>query len=97
MYEPKNYIDQIVEYILKNLKKGYTLDSLKYSLITQGYSRISVEDAIKIANQKLAQTIPPIKEKPQIIYKHITHDNKEIHLAPKKTSNLKRFFNWLKN
>ena len=88
MYEPKNYVDQIVDYILKNLKKGYTLDSLKYSLITQGYSRIAVENAIKIANKKLAQTAPPLKEKPQIIYKRITPDNREIeltHLAKKQS------------
>jgi predicted Zn-dependent protease len=93
MYEPKNYVDQIVEYILNNLKKGYTIDSLKYSLITQGYSRISVENAIKIANQKLANAVPPIKEKPQITFKHITPDNKEIELKPSTTS----FWNKIKN
>ena len=81
MYEPKNYVEQLADYIQKNVKKGYTADSLKYSLMTQGYSRISIESAIKIANKKLAETVPPIKEKPQILYKRITSDNKEIELS----------------
>ena len=40
----------IADYIKKNLKKGYTLDSLRFSLISQGYSKISVENAISGAS-----------------------------------------------
>ena len=58
----------IADYIKKNLKKGYTLDSLRYSLISQGYSRISVENAIDLANKQMAKEIPQIKERPEIIY-----------------------------
>ena len=71
MYKHKDYIEQLADYIKKNLSKGYTLDSLKYSLMDQGYSRISVEKAIEIANKQLAEKIPPMKEKPQISYKVI--------------------------
>lgn len=66
MYPIKDCISQLANYIEKNLTKGYTLDSLRFSLISQGYSRISVEKAIEVANKNLSLKIPKIKEKPQI-------------------------------
>jgi predicted DNA-binding protein YlxM (UPF0122 family) len=57
---------KLVRYIKKNLKKGYTLDSLKWALINQGYSRTAVKRAIKKANKELANDAPKIKEKPKI-------------------------------
>lgn len=69
MEQPKNLIDQLAEHIKKNIAKGYTLEALKFSLMNQGYSRISVETAIDKANQQLAASAPEMKEKPQIIYK----------------------------
>ena len=30
--------EQLAEYFKRNLKKGYTADSLKWALINQGYS-----------------------------------------------------------
>ncbi len=77
MYIPQNHIQQLADYIEKNLTKGYTIDSLRFSLINQGYSKISVEKAIEKANKKLAEKIPPIKEKPQISYRIITGDNEK--------------------
>lgn len=71
MERTKDYVQQIANYIKKNLAKGYTLESLRFSLIGQGYSRLSVDNAIEIANKQLASEIPPIKEIPQIIYKTI--------------------------
>lgn len=73
-YKPDNPAQQLAEYIKKNLKKGYTLDSLKFSLITQGYTKISVENAINLANKQLANELPEVKEKPQITYKIIEED-----------------------
>ncbi len=69
MYKPQNIIQQLTDYIKKNLSKGYTEDTLKFSLISQGYSKISIDRAIELANRDLAKTIPLIKEKPQISYK----------------------------
>lgn len=71
----KDYIQQIANYIKRNLAKGYTLDSLKFSLTSQGYSRLSVENAIKLANEQLAEKAPAMKEKPLITYKVITGDS----------------------
>ncbi len=61
--------EQLGNYIIKNIKKGYTMDSLKYSLMSQGYSKISVENAIEFANREMAKEITPVKEKPEITYK----------------------------
>jgi hypothetical protein len=61
-------IPQLSDYIIRNLKKGYTLDSLRFSLISQGYSRISIEKAIEMANKRMANEIPKIREKPEITY-----------------------------
>ena len=89
-----NYIEQLAKYIIKNLSKGYTLDSLRFSLIEQGYSKISIEKAIEIANKRMAAQIPKMKEKPQIIYKILDEENKPLHFSenkPKKNF-LKRIF-----
>ena len=66
---PKTQVRQLVDYIKKNLAKGYTLDSLRFSLMAQGYSRLSVNEAIDIANKELATEVPPMQEKPQIIHR----------------------------
>lgn len=85
MYKPENYIQQLADHIKRNLKKGYTIEALTVSLINQGYSRISVEKAIELANQQLAASAPEMKEKPQISYKI------EPEILVKKS-----FWNWLK-
>jgi len=83
-----NYIKQLAEYIMKNLSKGYTIDALRFSLISQGYSKISIDNAIEIANKQLAAKVPIMKEKPQITYKILDEENKLIHVSeikPKKS------------
>ncbi len=47
--------EKIVEYFKKNLKKGYTVDALKWALIHQGYSRSAVELAVAKLNTDLAK------------------------------------------
>ncbi len=86
MYQTKDPIQQLTDYIKKNIAKGYTPDSLKFSLMSQGYSRISVERAIDIAHKQLADSLPPLREKPQITYKIITDEE------PLKVSKKKGFF-----
>ena len=66
--ENQSQNQQIADYIKKNISKGYTMDSLKYALMNQGYSRTSVEKAIEIANKQLATQAPEMKEKPVITY-----------------------------
>jgi type III secretory pathway component EscU len=62
----ESYIQQLVDYLKKNLAKGYTLESLKWALISQDYSRSEVSRAIKLTNEELAKKAPKIKEKPTI-------------------------------
>ncbi len=50
MERPIRNIDSqynLVEYLQRNLKKGYKLEDLRWALINQGYSRINIESAIK--------------------------------------------------
>jgi hypothetical protein len=78
MNQPKDITSQLVGYIKKNLAKGYNQDTLRFSLLSQGYSKITVENAIEKAHQQLSKTLPAIKEKPQIIYKIINQENQPI-------------------
>lgn len=66
MIPDKPYMRELVDYMKKNIKKGYTKDSLKYSLINQGYSRMEVERALKAVDRELASEAPVLKTKPEI-------------------------------
>jgi len=73
-----DYKRKIINYLEKNLSKGYTLDALKYALINQGYSRSAIEKAIIQLNKELAEKAPILKEKPKINYQIIDEKNKPI-------------------
>lgn len=77
-----DYVGELSEYIRKNLKKGYTKDSLKYALVNQGHSRMEVDKAIKRAEEELTREAPVLKTKPDITYEVVepaesTEDNKK--------------------
>jgi len=86
--EKTDYKRRLIDYLKKNLTKGYTIDSLKFALINQGYSRPIVEMAIEKANKELAEKAPIIKEKPVIKYEII--DEKDNPITIKKS-----FWKWL--
>ena len=67
----KNYLQQLAEYLKKNLKKGYTKESLKWALVNQGHSKIEVEKAIALVDAELASEAPVLKTKPIISYEII--------------------------
>ncbi len=90
MYQPNDYVNQLAEYFIKNLKKGYTLDDLRYALMNQGYSRITVEHAIEQAHKKMIEQAPLMKEKPKITYTVLDENNMSI--EPKRKSWFRRFF-----
>jgi uncharacterized protein Smg (DUF494 family) len=62
------YLNQLTEYIKKNLKKGYTKDSLRWALVEQGNSRMEVENAFLRVDKELAQEAPILRTKPIIKY-----------------------------
>ena len=54
----ESYSDEISDYLRKNAKKGYTLDSLRWALINQGHSKIEVDKAIKKVQIEIARSAP---------------------------------------
>jgi len=66
MKKDKNYMNDLVSYIKKNLKKGYTKESLKWALINQGNSKIEVEKALSRAEEEMASEAPVLQTKPEI-------------------------------
>lgn len=88
MIKDSRYMDELVAYFRKNLKKGYTKDSLRWALINQGYSRWEVEKAMKIVDQQLAQEAPILKTKPEIQHEII----EPVELEQKKKPFWKRIF-----
>jgi hypothetical protein len=66
MKRDTDYLQQLANYIKKNLSKGYTLESLKWALVSQGYGKITIDQAISFANEQLAANAPRMIEKPVI-------------------------------
>ena len=89
MEKQQSHIEQLANYFKKNIKKGYTEEALKISLVKQGYSNISIEKALDLANKQLAEELPLMKEKPEIIYKI----EPEISILNKNF--LQKFIDWL--
>ena len=65
------YMKRLTDYVKKNLKKGYTPDSLRWALIRQGYSRTAVDKAIQEVTMELAKSAPILEEKPTITHEII--------------------------
>jgi len=86
----EDYKRKLVNYFKKNLKKGYTEESLKWALINQGYSKIIVETTLKTATKELALEAPIVKEKPVI--KHEVFDQNNNPVKVKKKSFWRRIF-----
>ncbi len=84
-----NSINDLLKYFKKNLAKGYTIESLKIALIKQGYSQLTIEQAIRKVNEEFAKKAPVFKEKPKIRYEILDEHNNPIKI---KKSFWKRFF-----
>ena len=82
------YKTRLVEYVKKNLKKGYPVDTLKIALVNQGYMRPTIEEAIHEAMKQMASEAPVIKEKPEIEHEIIVEEE----TVPEKKSFWKRLF-----
>ncbi len=97
MSNPVNTNQQLADHIKKNLQKGYTVDSLRFSLLQQGYSRTSVEKAIEIANHQLASQAPKMEEKPVIKYEVIDEEEMKRKMAEQNDGGFfKRMFGWFR-
>ena len=73
----KNYMEELVDYIKDNLKKGYTKESLKWALINQGHSNLEVEKALKLVETQLSNEAPVLETKPTIKYEVVEPKQQE--------------------
>lgn len=80
-----DYLVELAEYIKRNLKKGYTKESLKWALVQQGYSKLEVEKALLAVDKEMASQAPILDTKP--IIKH-----EIIPIAEEKKSFWRRLF-----
>ena len=76
--QESNPTKKLIQYLKKNIAKGYTEDSLRFALIRQGYSRTMVDRAIQQLHRELAQKAPILKEKPVITHQIIDETNRPI-------------------
>ncbi len=53
----------LIEYLEKNIQKGYKLEDLKWALISQGYSRTAVQKAVDYLqkNKKPEEPAKPVR------------------------------------
>lgn len=68
----------IVEYIKRNLKKGYTLEALKWALINQEYSKVLVDKALEQATKEMSEEAPILRERPKINYQIVDENNNPV-------------------
>jgi len=87
------YMNILVNYLKKNLAKGYTFESLKWALINQGYSKAIIERAIAQTHKDLAEKAPVLKEKPRIKYEIIDENDNPITI---KKSFFRKVFDFFK-
>jgi len=86
------YKTRLVEYIKKNLRKKYPIETLRIALINQGYMRNSVDEAIKVAVNEMAREAPVIREKPEIEHEVLTEES----IVEEKKSFWKKIIGWFK-
>lgn len=70
----EDYVNKLTQYVKNNLRKGYTLESLKWALIGQGHSRMEVAKAIERVETELSQEAPVLQTKPEIVYETIPEE-----------------------
>jgi hypothetical protein len=76
MVKEDESVKAIVEYLEKNLSKGYKLEQLRWALVNQKHSKIEVEKAIKIIEarrpkpkEEAPKQVEVITEEPVVIEK----------------------------
>ena len=61
MAKETQIVRKLADYIKKNLSKGYTIESLKWALVRQGYNRTEVMGALELATRELAAQAPKVE------------------------------------
>ncbi|MDO8516574.1 MAG: hypothetical protein Q7S33_00455 [Nanoarchaeota archaeon] len=85
-----DHIKPVVDYIKRNMHKGYDLNSLKWALIKQGHSKTEVERALSIAKDEFDRERPRQSE-PAV---QIEEPKTEV-IPDEKKGMFKRLWDWL--
>lgn len=80
-------VKELVEYLEKNIKKGYKIESLKWALINQKKSKSEIDKAIKIVENRSVKQKEEPKKEIEIIKEEI-----KIDILPEKKSFWSRIF-----
>ena len=76
--EKPAYLQKVIDYFKNNLKKGYTMQSLEWALLRQGYSKALIDRAAAEVTKELALKAPVLKEKPIIKHEIIDEYDRPI-------------------
>ena len=76
------YRNKLMDYLRKNMQKGYNTESLRWALVDQGYSRTMIDSAIKEVNGEILK-LSAQREKPVITHEVVGENDQP--LAPKKS------------
>ena len=68
------YKKKLMDYLRKNMGKGYDTESLRWALVDQGYSRTLIDSAIKEASSELSKARAAAQEKPLITHEIVTDE-----------------------
>jgi len=62
-----DYMKRVLQYISKNMSRGYTEDQLRILLIQQGYSRAAVERGLRMYNESKPKAVVKPKVESQVV------------------------------
>lgn len=90
--EDVSYLAKIKSYIRRNLKKGYTKESLKWALVDQGHSKRQIDMAFEKVEAEMAKEAPVLKTKPSITYHTYDEQGQEYKKDIRKKTFWRRIF-----
>ncbi len=70
----------MIDYIQRNLKKGYKIDQLRWALVNQGHSRTEIDRAMKYVTDMIeaqkAKKAEEDKAKPEVVVEPVVEEKK---------------------
>lgn len=59
--ENKGRIEDLCDYLRKNIEKGYSVEALKWALVKQGNPRLEVEKAVAIVSKESVRMMKKVE------------------------------------
>ncbi len=73
MMRRRGVVDELTDYLKKNIQKGYSRESLHWALVNQGYSRLEVAKALESLDRELPKETQNLGTKPHIEHRIISN------------------------